>query len=157
MGPGSEVTFFLAATSDSTLSIPNLSKKFSISVIALFDYLVIEILCTFISPVKKSYINYKLRCLLNIIIQFFIWISENGQILASEHHFEITEDPIFCPNIWKWPEFSLRTILLRYPGTYFFIRTFEISQSLALEYNFEVSKKLIFPSDVFLSQSLVSE
>ena len=117
----------------------------------------IEILCTFISPVKKSYINYKLRCLLNIIIQFFIWISENGQILASEHHFEITEDPISCPNIWKWPEFSLRTILLRYPGTYFFIRTFEISQSLALEYNFEVSKKLIFPSDVWKSQSLVSE
>ena len=37
MGPGSEVTFFLAATSDSTLSIPNQSKKFSISVIALFD------------------------------------------------------------------------------------------------------------------------
>ena len=37
MGPGSEVTFFLAATSDSTLSIPNQSKTFSISVIALFD------------------------------------------------------------------------------------------------------------------------
>ena len=37
MAPGSEVTFFLACTSVSTLSITIQSKKFSISVIALFD------------------------------------------------------------------------------------------------------------------------
>ena len=54
MGPGSEVTFFLAATSDSTLSIPNQSKKFSISVIALFDNML-----NFIKKCKKLWvINY---------------------------------------------------------------------------------------------------
>ena len=37
MAPGSEVTFFLAGTSVSTLSVTIQSKKFSISVIALFD------------------------------------------------------------------------------------------------------------------------
>ena len=37
MAPRSEVTFFLARTSVSTLSITIQSKKFSISVIALFD------------------------------------------------------------------------------------------------------------------------
>ena len=36
MAPGSEVTFFLAGTSVSTLSIAIQSKKFSISMIALF-------------------------------------------------------------------------------------------------------------------------
>ena len=56
---------------------------------------------------------------------------------------------IFCPNVWKLPEISLRTILLRCTGTYFFIQTFDNSQSLALEHHFEVSKKLIFPSDVW--------
>ena len=38
MAPGSEVTFFLAGTSVSTLSVTIQSKKFSISVIALFEY-----------------------------------------------------------------------------------------------------------------------
>ena len=38
MAPGSEVTFFLVGTSVSTLSVTIQSKKFSISVIALFDY-----------------------------------------------------------------------------------------------------------------------
>ena len=37
MAPGSEVTFFLARTSIPTLSVTIQSKKFSISVIALFD------------------------------------------------------------------------------------------------------------------------
>ena len=37
MAPGSEVTFFLAGTSVSTLSITMQSKKFSIFVIVLFD------------------------------------------------------------------------------------------------------------------------
>ena len=37
MAPGSEITFFLAGTSVFTLSITIQSKKFSISVIALFD------------------------------------------------------------------------------------------------------------------------
>ena len=37
MAPGSEVTFFLVGTSVSTLSVTIQSKKFSISVIALFD------------------------------------------------------------------------------------------------------------------------
>ena len=33
------------------------------------NYLVIEIVCTFISAVKKNYINYKLRFSLNNIIE----------------------------------------------------------------------------------------
>ena len=42
MAPGSEVTFFLAGTSVSTLSITIQSNKISISVIALFDQSVLE-------------------------------------------------------------------------------------------------------------------
>ena len=45
MAPGSEVTFFLAATSVSTLSLTIQSKKFSISVIALFDYINMLVIC----------------------------------------------------------------------------------------------------------------
>ena len=41
MVPGSEVTFFWACPSVSTLSITIQSKKFSISVIALFDYMLV--------------------------------------------------------------------------------------------------------------------
>ena len=43
MAPRSEVTFFLACTSVSTLSVTIQSKKFSISVIALFDNPIKEI------------------------------------------------------------------------------------------------------------------
>ena len=39
MAPGSEVTFFFAGTSISTLSVTIPSKKFSISVFVLFDKL----------------------------------------------------------------------------------------------------------------------
>ena len=49
MAPGSEVTFFLAATSVSTLSVTIQSKKFSISVIALFNYHISNIFIVYLN------------------------------------------------------------------------------------------------------------
>ena len=59
MAPGSEVTFFLAGTSVSTLSVTIQSKKFSISVIALFDYCIVKI-SHYIFPITMFNISMSL-------------------------------------------------------------------------------------------------
>ena len=81
MGPGSEVTFFLAATSDSTLSIPNQSKKFSISVIALFDY---DILLT---PLERSHINAKFKISIDSYRRMFLHTIYNSFIIHTRECF----------------------------------------------------------------------
>ena len=75
---------------------------------------------------------------------FFTQMYQKGQTLALEHHFEMSEDPIFHLNIWKWLKFSLRILLWDVWGTIFFVQISEIGQNLVSDHHFDISKDLFF-------------
>ena len=80
---------------------------------------------------------------------FFAQMYQNGQTLALEHHFEISEDPIFHLNIWKWLKFSLRILLWDVWGTFFLLRYLKLSRIFFSEHHFDISKDLVFCSDTW--------
>ena len=83
---------------------------------------------------------------------FLVWISKNGQRLASEHHFDMLKNLY----LFWYLKMAQRTIL-RCSMTHFFIRMAKNGQSSASEHHFMLSKHLFFVKTSEHGQSLPTE
>ena len=108
----------------------------------------------FFLPCVWKWLRFILRGSLLYVKLFFFWISENSQILISEHIFEIFKDSLFYPNVWKWPHSSLKIILLRFPRTYFFHLVSENVQNIFSENHFRYPSIYSFTQDIKMARLL---